>query len=226
MMNQAINILKKPLSEVIAEILREDIYNRELDLGDRLIEAELAERFDVSRSTIREALRILEQEELVTSKVRKGTFVSQFTAEDMDELIEVRMLLESKAFMKALSNLREEHFKALLEIIEEMKDEGEKGNWNRLFDLDMQFHNYVINLCGNTRIIKIYESIQVQIRVYLAHLDQYYSSPLSYYKEHKELYDALLKKDPELVKTQTKHHIEFVEEKILRGNNLYHRLID
>lgn len=217
MIDQDIKAYKKPLSEVIAEILINDINNRKLNLGDRLLETDLAARFGVSRSTIREALKLLEQEELVISKSHKGTFITDFTEEDIAELIEVRMLIEAKAFVKALSNIREEHYEDLLTILEEMKSEGEREDWNRLFDLDMQFHSYVIKLCGNTRIIKIYESIQVQVRVYLAHLDQHYSTPMAYYNEHKKLYDALRKKDPELVERQTKHHIEFLEERIMRG---------
>jgi DNA-binding GntR family transcriptional regulator len=218
-MAQDLSLYKKPLSEVIAEIIKEDIHQRKLKLGDRLVEADLAERFEVSRSTIREALKILEQEHLVFSEGRKGTFIADFTREDMDELIEVRMILEAKAFVKALPHLKEEHFKKLSNILEEMKQAGEKEDWYRLFDLDMEFHQYVIELCGNSRIIQIYESIQVQIRVYLAHLDQYYSSAMAYYEEHKELYDILLEKDPERVEKQTIHHIEYVEEKILRGDD-------
>lgn len=214
-MIQELNMYKKPLSEVIAEIIKKEIHNRQLKLGDRLVEADLANRFEVSRSTIREALKILEQESLVISKARKGTFISEFTKEDMDELIEVRMLLEAKAFVKALPQLEEAHFKELHGILKQMKRAAEVDDWDQLFDLDMEFHKYVIQLCGNSRIIKIYESIQVQIRVYLAQLDQYYSKSDSYYKEHKELYEVLLTKNPDLVEKQTKHHIKYVEEKVL-----------
>ena len=216
-MDQDLSKYKKPLSEIIAGILKNDIFNRELCLGERLIETELAARFDVSRSTIREALKILEQEELVTSKANKGTFIIDYTEKDMEELNEVRMLIERVAFVKALPNMKEEDFNKLQEILEEMKIEGKRENWNRLFDLDMQFHCYVINRCGNSRLIKIYESIQAQVRVYLAHLDKHYPTPMAYYNEHKKLYDALKKKDPELVENQTKQHIEFIEESMMRS---------
>ncbi|RKQ30499.1 GntR family transcriptional regulator [Oceanobacillus halophilus] len=215
-MNEDSIIAKRPLGELIAEHLKQDIYNQKVKFGERLIEADLAENFDVSRSTIREALKILEQEELVTSKARKGTFVSEFTERDLDEMNELRLMIEAKAFVKALKNLEEPHYQDLQSIIDEMKEEAENGNWNALFDLDMQFHQYVVNMCGNSRIIKIYESISVQIRVYLAHLDQYYSSPVSFYREHKELMEALLHKDTVSVERKIKNHISFVEEKLVR----------
>ncbi|WP_085991602.1 GntR family transcriptional regulator [Oceanobacillus senegalensis] len=215
MSNEGI-IVKKSLGELIADHLRRDIYNQHIKFGERLIEADLAERFDVSRSTIRESLKILEQEELIVSKARKGTFVSEFTKNDLDEMTEVRLLIEAHAFVTALENLNEKNFLELQAIIENMKIEAKKGNWNELFDLDMKFHQYVVNMCGNSRIIKIYESIRIQIRIYFAHLDQYYSSPMSFYKEHKELFEVLLHKDGELVKKQIENHIFYVEEKLLQ----------
>ncbi|WP_156291504.1 GntR family transcriptional regulator [Oceanobacillus salinisoli] len=215
-MNEDNILLRKPLGELIAEQLKQDIFNQKIEFGERLIEADLAERFDVSRSTIREALKILEQEELVTSKARKGTFVSEFTEKDLDEMTELRLILEVNAFIRALKNLEENHYRDLQAIIDEMKIQAEKKNWNALFDLDMQFHQYVVRICGNSRIVKIYEAISIQIRVYLAHLDQYYTNPVSFYKEHKELFDALVLKDKQLVKKQVENHINYVEEKLLR----------
>ncbi|MCC2251552.1 GntR family transcriptional regulator, partial [Virgibacillus sp. AGTR] len=167
-------LLKKSLGELIAEQLRQDILIRKIGFGDRLIETDIAERFDVSRSTVREALKILEQEELVVNRARKGTFVSMFTNRDLDEMTELRLMIETNAFVKALKHLEKKHFIQLLSIIEEMELEAQKENWDQLFGLDLKFHQYVINRCGNSRLIKIYESIAVQIRVYVAHLDKYY----------------------------------------------------
>src|SRR5690606_6292494 len=121
-----------------------------IQFGERLIETDLAKKFDVSRSSIREALKILEKEELVTSKARKGTFVSDFTEKDLEEMIELRILLEPKAFKNALLKMNEKHFQALQVIVHKMKIEAENNNWNALFNLDRDFHQYVIHLCGNS----------------------------------------------------------------------------
>ncbi|MGX9931280.1 MULTISPECIES: GntR family transcriptional regulator [Virgibacillus] len=212
-------LLKKSLGELIAEQLCQDILIRKIGFGDRLIETDIAERFDVSRSTVREALKILEQEELVVNRARKGTFVSMFTNRDLDEMTELRLMIETNAFVKALKHLEKKHFIQLLSIIEEMELEAQKENWDQLFGLDLKFHQYVINRCGNSRLIKIYESIAVQIRVYVAHLDKYYSSPISYYKEHKQLYEALLTKNAKLVQKQVEQHIAYVEDQLLRNSD-------
>lgn len=207
--------LHKPLSELIADQLKQEIWNRDIQFGERLLETELAQRFDVSRSTIREALKVLEMEELVISQARKGTYVADFTNQDLNEMIELRTVIEAQAFTKAIPHLTDNHFDDLKAITNEMKQKADGEAWTPLFDLDMQFHRYVVNLCGNSRIIKLYDSLQVQIRTYLMHLDQYYSSAQSFYKEHEELLAALTSKDIAEVKQKVEDHIEFVEEKLL-----------
>lgn len=211
-------IEQKPLSELIAEQLRARIWDRDIEFGERLLETDLAEEYDVSRSTIREALKILEAEELVFSQARKGTYVSDFTAEDFNEMIELRTLLETTAFKKAIPELDEDHLAELEEIIIQMKQKAEEKDWNALFDLDTQFHSYIVHLCGNSRIVKIYQSLQVQIRTFLMHLDKYYSSHQSFYEEHKDLYEAVASKDAKKVQEKVRKHIEYVEEKLLDGN--------
>src|SRR5699024_10765672 len=161
---------QKPLSELIAEQLRARIWDKDMAFGERLLETDLAEEYDVSRSTIREALKILEAEELVVSQARKGTYVADFTGEDFNEMIELRTLLETTAFKKALPKLDKEHMAALEKIINKMKQKAAEKDWHALFDLDTAFHSYIVHLCGNSRIVKIYQSLQVQIRTFLMHL--------------------------------------------------------
>ncbi|PAV30852.1 GntR family transcriptional regulator [Virgibacillus profundi] len=217
-------ILQKPLSQLIADQIKARIWNKEIQFGERLLETELAEKYDVSRSTIREAFKIMEIEELVVSQARKGTYVADFTDQDVAEIIELRTLIEASAFMKAIPRLKKKDFQELDKIMEHMKVGADKKDWNELFDLDMKFHSYVVNLCGNSRIIKIYDSLQVQIRTFLMHLDKYYSSHQSFYDEHKELLEALVSTDTETVKERVKNHIEYVEEKLLGVNQENNKL--
>jgi DNA-binding GntR family transcriptional regulator len=218
MENNDYAIVQKPLSELIAEQLRSRIWDRDIGFGERLLETDLAQEYDVSRSTIREALKILEAEELVVSQARKGTYVSDFTAEDFNEMIELRTLLETTAFKKALPKLHDEHMAELEKIINNMEQKAAEKDWHGLFDLDTKFHSYVVDLCGNSRIVKIYQSLQVQIRTFLMHLDKYYSSHQSFYEEHKDLFEVLASKDVKKVQEKVRTHIEYVEEKLLDGN--------
>lgn|SRR5690625_1908840 len=209
------SLIQKPLSELIADEIKQWIWNKDLDYGERLLETNLAEKFDVSRSTIREAFKILEGEELIISKARKGTYVATFTEKDLVEINELRTLLEARAFLQALPKLEEKHFNDLEAIIERMKQGVKRKDWNELFNLDMTFHRYLMDLSDNSRILKIYDSLQVQIRTALMHLDEYYSSFDAFYQEHKELLDILKTKDADKVKESIINHIGYVEEKLL-----------
>lgn len=209
------SLIQKPLSELIADEIKQWIWNKDLDYGERLLETDLAEKFDVSRSTIREAFKILEGEELIISKARKGTYVATFTEKDLVEINELRTLLEARAFLQALPKLEDKHFDDLEAIIERMKQGVKRKDWNELFNLDMTFHRYLMDLSDNSRILKIYDSLQVQIRTALMHLDEYYSSFDAFYQEHKELLDILKTKDADKVKESIINHIGYVEEKLL-----------
>lgn len=211
-------ILQKPLSELIADEIRREIWEKKVSFGERLLETDLAERFDVSRSTIREALRLLEVEELVISEARKGSYVAKFSKQDIVEITELRTMIESRAFIHAIDYMEDSHFRELDKITEKMRIEVAKENWKGLFDLDMKFHSYVVNLSGNSRITKIYNSLQVQIRTVLMNLEQFYSSFQSFYDEHVDLLAGLKTKDSQIVESKIDKHIKYVEERLLSMN--------
>lgn len=208
-------IVQESLGELVAHQLRKSIWNKELKLGQRLIESDLAEQYNVSRSTIRDAFKILEHEEMVVIKQRKGTYVSEFKQEDYREILQLRTIIESYAFVKALSVLDDGHLAKLESILQQMKHKVDEKTWQDLFDLDIQFHKYVIDLCGNSRVIKLYESMMPQIRTCLLFLDSVYSSFEAFYFEQKKLLDALKTKDTNIVDLEIRKHITFTEEKII-----------
>lgn len=211
-------ILQESLGELVANQLRQSIWNKELEFGERLIESNLSEKYGVSRNTIRDAFKILEFEEMVVIQPRKGTYVSQFSNKDWRETIELRTIVEAYAFVKALPYLNDNHFNDLKGILDNMKIHADNKNWAKLFDLDMEFHSYVVNLSGNSRVIKIYESIQLQIRTFLVNLDKYYTSHTSFYNEQKQLFQTLLTKDPQAIDKEIRTHIEYVEGQLLAEN--------
>lgn len=210
-----IPIRQESLGRLVANKLRKSIWEEELAFGERLVETELSARFSVSRSTIRDALKILEHEELVISKPRKGTYVANFTKEDWQEMLELRILIEAYAFVKALDYLTDKHFRDLKQIVQEMEKYLSKPDWSKLFDLDMKFHHYVITLSNNSRIIKIYESLQIQIRAIIRDLETYYPRPELFYEEQLDLLNVLQTKDPQAVDKKIRTHLGAVQDHLL-----------
>lgn len=213
MLKQENVIKQKPLSEVIANELRHKIWSQEFAFGERLIEADLAEQFDVSRSSLREALRTLEHEKLVINKVRKGTFVNDFTEKDIEEINEVRLLLEVPALIQAASHLKEEDVLYLEEILESLKKKVDEENWYDSFNLDMEFHLYLINLCNNSRIIEVYNMLLVQIRTIITFASEYYDERKDlYYTRHVGLLEAVKSGNSDEIKKLAGSHIEFLKQ--------------
>lgn len=188
---------------------------QEYKLGERLLEKDQAEKFNVSRSTIREAFTILENQGLIVNKARKGTYVVHFTEQDLKELIELRILIEKNAVVKALPLLTETEFTALSNILDAMKNQIESADWYELFNLDLEFHNTIVRACGNTRIIKIFELNQIEMRTYLGYLKESYSNPIDLYREHLNLFRALQTKNLAKVTQAIEDHIMYAEEKLL-----------
>ncbi len=188
---------------------------QEYKLGERLLEKDQAEKFYVSRSTIREAFTILENQGLIVNKARKGTYVVHFTEQDLKELIELRILIEKNAVVKALPLLTETEFTALSNILDAMKNQIESADWYELFNLDLEFHNTIVRACGNTRIIKIFELNQIEMRTYLGYLKESYSNPIDLYREHLNLFRALQTKNLAKVTQAIEDHIMYAEEKLL-----------
>lgn len=207
--------MQKSLGETIAEIIKKNIWNQEYKLGQRLLEKDQSEKYNVSRSTIREAFTILENKGLLVNKARKGTYVTEFTDQDLKEVVELRVLIEKTAVKKALPLLKETDFKALAVILEAMKSQIEKANWYELFNLDMEFHQTIVNLCGNSRIIKIFELNQLQMRTYISYLEKYYENPKEFYDEHLRLFNLLKSNKEDQVIEGLKNHIIYAEEKLL-----------
>src|SRR5699024_666802 len=105
-------------------------------------------------------------------------------------------------------------------ILKDMYQLLETNNWKKLYNLDLDFHIYIVNLTHNSRIIKVYESMQMQIRTFLIYLNSYYSSPHDFYKVHRELLDTLLTQDKEQLRAKVEAHIKHAEQHLIAENIL------
>lgn len=215
MNNNEIVQLQNSLGDTVADLIKRSIWNQEYKLGKRLLEKDLSEKYNVSRSTIREAFTILENQGLIVNKARKGTYVNHFTERDLKELIELRILIEKNAVVKALPSLKQADFKELSKILKAMKEQIKIADWYELFNLDLDFHRTIVNACGNSRVIKIFELNQIEMRTYLGYLAKSYKDPRELYEEHLKLFNLLKSNDPNEVAKGFEDHIIYAEGKLL-----------
>ncbi|HWL12944.1 MAG TPA: GntR family transcriptional regulator, partial [Ureibacillus sp.] len=102
------SIVNKTLSEQIFEALREKIIKGELQPGDRIVELEVAKNYGVSQAPVREAFLKLAEEDLVVTQRNKGTFVSNFSLDEIDQLYDFRLTVEEFAIKRAFERLTDE----------------------------------------------------------------------------------------------------------------------
>jgi len=161
----------KNLSDTIREYIREKIFLGEYKNGERIIEQELADELNTSRAPVREAIKDLINQGLLFSESNRGTYVLEFTREDVNEIFKIRTYLESTIFEFLVNEdiLTDKDFRKLQEIVEEMKliSNREAPYREKVVDFskkDIKFHKYLWMKSGKKWTIKILFDLYYQLR--------------------------------------------------------------
>jgi len=176
--------------------------------GIRISEDWIAGEMGVSRGPVREAIRELESEGLLQVHPYRGTFVNEIsTSELRNTLIPIRLILEQQACAVSLKNMGEVDFQFLSEIVEKMRAAAKEKNLDTLVDLDIQYHQYLMDLSKQYHAIQLWNTIQPRIRVGFYRLGLRHSDYQEITAEHENLLEALRSKNPKIVFPALEHHI-------------------
>lgn len=151
------------LVTLAVDAIRNRILSDELKPGERLIEERLTEDLAISRPPLREALRLLENEGLVVSKPRRGSFVATLTDQDVYEILTLRSALERMAFELGIpvkDPALLEPARAALQEMYRCADEEDRG---AMVQAGYQFHSNLTKIAGHQRLQAIYASVQQQV---------------------------------------------------------------
>jgi DNA-binding GntR family transcriptional regulator len=143
----AVSLAPRALYEEVAELLRQRIFRRELEPGGWIDEVKLAQEYGISRTPLREALKVLAAEGLVTMKVRRGAYVTEVSERDLAEVYHLLSLLESDAAGVVAEKATDEELRELQALHKEL--EGAVRNRERFFTLNEQFHMRLLEIAGN-----------------------------------------------------------------------------
>lgn len=158
----------RSLRHRVAETLREAIVCGQMVPGHRLLEEEVSEQMQISRGTVREAFRQLEQEGLIVSFPYRGTVVVGVSEEEVREvLVPIRITLEGYVFSHALDRFAETDFLELERIVGEMKLAAETGDVKKIVEADMRFHEIILKKSQQTHSLQIWNLIAPRIKTYL-----------------------------------------------------------
>lgn len=206
-----------PLRDLVFHTLRRAIMQGNLKPGERLMEIKLANRMGVSRTPIREAIRMLELEGLVVMIPRKGAQVAKITEKDLREVLEVRMGMEQLAVRFACERITTEQADELYKASREFEEAVKQNNLTQIAEADVHFHELVYQASGNARLVQLLNNLREQMYRYRIEYLKVTEIRSSLVKEHDILCEKLRARDVLGAQSIMNDHIGRQEEYILQN---------
>ena len=209
-----------PLRELVFTTLRQAILKGEIQPGERLMEIQLAEKMGVSRTPIREAIRKLANEGLVTMIPRKGAIVAGISEKMLMDVLQVRMTLEKMAYECAFKYITDEQIEELKETEKEFEESVKKNDLVQIAEMDEKIHFTIYNAAQNDKLKEILTNLRENMYRYRMEYAKNKDSRDQLIKEHNEMIDTLVKRDSveglkiveEHIRNQEKVILEKIEE--------------
>lgn len=204
------------LNEQAYDILREKILSRELLPGARLVDSQLAEEFGISRTPLRDAIRKLAEEGLVVNNPqKKGYYVYQPSAEDINEIFELRLILDLAAAAKLVTRVFPQDPDALRQLQSFYCAEYENAD-APFAQKDEDFHGMIIRLCRNARMSAVYADLRSQARAFRSIAPRDEERIGRERLSHEKIYKGLLNLDLEATLAAIREHVENCREDAIR----------
>jgi DNA-binding GntR family transcriptional regulator len=143
----ALSLAPRALYEEVAELLRQRIFARELEPGSWIDELRIAEALGISRTPLREALKVLAAEGLVTMKVRRGAYVTEVSEKDLRDVYHLLALLESDAARVVAQRASESQMTQIQTLHQDL--EKAIDNRDRFFEINEAFHMLLLEIADN-----------------------------------------------------------------------------
>ncbi len=210
------SIARKSLHEELVERLREIILEGGLEAGAKVPERALCERLGVSRTPMREALKVLAADKLVTLVPNRGAIVRALTREDIDELFPVIGALESLAGEQACARITDAEIEDIVALHEDMLTHYRDGRLRDYFRRNQQIHEALVEASGNGLLVEQYRALSAPLRRarYVANLSgRRWADAVS---EHEAMIDALRLRDGERLAAILKEHLRKKHEAVIR----------
>lgn len=208
-----------PLRDVVFHTLREAILKGELKPGERLMELQLAEKLGVSRTPIREAIRMLELEGLAVTIPRKGAQVAKMTEKDMEDVLQIRRALDELAVGLACDNMTEQKLEELHKALLGFEESTKTGDVKQIAQTDVAFHEVIYQAADNLKLVNLLNNLREQMyryRVEYLKKDDVYPVLI---EEHKKIYEGLRRKDKKAVVELVGCHV--VNQEIMVKNIIH-----
>ena len=200
-------LLNRPLYEVVAERLRAQIFAHELAPGSWLNEQSLAIEFGISRTPMREAIKVLASEGLVTTKMNRGAYVTEVDRRDLEQIFTILSLLEGQAAKETALKASESHLTQLDNMHHRLEKAAADRDLEQFFEINVKFHELIQEIAGNKWMNGVIEDLRKVLKLQrkdsLSRGGRMQSSLL----EHREILQAILKRDPASAEVAMRKHL-------------------
>lgn len=202
------HILTAPaLYEQVAERLRARIFGHEIPPGGWIDEQALAMEYGISRTPLREALKVLAAEGLVILKPRRGCYVTELSEQDIDEVFPVMALLEGRVAAEAARRAASTDIARLVAIHGELEKHAAANHADRFFEANQRFHTALQEIAGNRYLAQLIDDARKVIKLTRRDSLRLAGRLKQSLAEHREILDALRSKDPALAGQRMHDHL-------------------
>ena len=200
----ALTLTPRALYEEVAELLRQRIFSRELEPGSWIDELRLAEEYGISRTPLREALKVLAAEGLVTMKVRRGAYVTEVNEKDLHDVYHLLALLESDAAGEVARSANDAQLQELQTLHAELS--AAVNDREQFFAINERFHVRLLELADNRWRTQMVSDLRKVMKLN-RHNSLFKSGRLDEsLREHQAIMDALLARDASLSSQRMQDH--------------------
>jgi DNA-binding GntR family transcriptional regulator len=197
----------RPLYEDVADKLREQIFSKKLLPGSWLDEQSLADQFGISRTPMREAIKVLASEGLVTIKMRRGAYVTEVFRSDLEQIFTILSLLEGQAAKEAATKATEAQLNLLDHLHHRLETAAADRDIEQFFEINVKFHELIQEIAGNRWMNGVVADLRKVLKLHrrdsLTSTGRLQNSLL----EHREILRALLKRDVAASESAMQKHL-------------------
>jgi DNA-binding GntR family transcriptional regulator len=209
------NLVRRTITDTLIDELREEIRSGKIKPGSRLRQLEVAERFGVSSTPVRETFAALEREGLLVSSPHRGVVVFHPTVDDLQETYDIRIPLEAVATEKAVENMTDEDLDALDALLAQMgAATTQPAQYNRL---NLKFHQQIYRASGRPRLEKLISELRESSAAYLRVYSTLAPTADQTQKEHERIVAACRKRDPKAAAKAIEAHLRNTVSRVSAG---------
>jgi DNA-binding GntR family transcriptional regulator len=200
-------LINRPLYEDVAERLREQIFAHELAPGSWLDEQSLALAFGISRTPMREAIKVLASEGLVTTKMNKGAYVTEVERRDLEQIFTVLSLLEGEAAKETALRATEAELTQLDDLHHRLEKAAADRDLEQFFEINVRFHEKIQQIAANPWMNGVINDLRKVLKLQRRDSLSRSGRLLSSLVEHREILQAILKRDPLAAEEAMRKHL-------------------